>query len=261
VAGRLPTGPHEIALGKQAAATSGTGIGDRVDVAGPRRHADLTVVGLVVTPSIDGGPISNGYVVDRAALRALGWGPGCAQSVTDDCYEATAVSLRPGADLAAFERRLQRRHIKLDLPKPSAGVVLISEADGIPGWAAIGLAVVAAVGLAHALLATVSRRRRDLAITRAIGLDRRRVALIIVTEALVLGLLGAVGGTLMGVVAGRVAWRAAARAVGIGGDLPLPVGVVIGVGAAVVVISLVTSVLPAVLATRSVPADGLRSQE
>ena len=86
--------------------------------------------------------------------------------------------------------------------------------------------------------------------------------LIIVFEALVLGLLGAVGSSLVGVLAGRAAWDAAARAVGIGGArLPVPAGVVIGVAAGVVGLSLVMSVVPAILASRSVPAEGLKADD
>jgi ABC-type lipoprotein release transport system permease subunit len=260
VDGRLPAGPHEIALGEEAAGRVGVRLGDPVAVSGPRRDADLAVVGFVATPSIDGGPIVTGFVVDLAAVRALGWGPGCRADVSEDCFETTAVSFGRGTDPAAVERRLQHDHVRLDWPKPSADVILISQADAIPGWASIALAVVAALGLGHALLATVSRRRRDLAIMRALGLDRRRVGLVIVTEAMVLGLLGAVAGGLIGVVAGRAAWAAAARAVGIGGDLPLPAGVVIGVTGGVLVLAAAVSVLPAVLAGRSVPADGLRAE-
>jgi hypothetical protein len=260
VAGRLPVSDREIALGQDAASEVGIGLGDRIRVAGVHRHADLRVVGRVVTPSIDGGPISSGFVVDQAALRALGFGPGCTSDVTEDCYEVSAVSFRSGRDPAMVVRRLSRMRINLDRPKPSANVVLISEADTIPGWAALALAVVASVGLAHALFTTVARRRRDLAITRALGLGPRQAAMIIVTEAMVLGVIGAVVGTVTGVVAGRAAWRAAARAVGIGPDLSVPTGVVVGVGVGVLVLAFAISVVPAWLAARSTPGDGLRAE-
>lgn len=258
VSGRLPVGTAEIALGSDTAERLGAGVGSSVRASGPDGEADLRVVGLVALLGFDGDSVRSGWTTDRAAVDALGWGPGCNDE--QECFTTTAIAFRDGADIDEIIERLAAADVDVELPEPSAEVVLLAEADQIPGMAAAGVAVVAAAGLLHAVAVTVSRRRHELSIVRAIGFDRRQSAGVLVAEALAAGVAGALLGGLVGATAGRLAWQAAARAIGIGPQLPgiapLTAAVVVGV----VVLALLTGLWPAVRAARLPAAAGLQEE-
>lgn len=256
VAGTPPSGPGQLALGVNAAERLGAGIGDEVEVAGPEgQRARATVTATFAFPSYDGDSIGSAWLADRTLVDGVGWPPGCND---EECFEGEAVTLRDGADVEAFEERMRRAGIDLTLPAPPPDVVLVGEADTLPTVAAAGLAVIAVLGLGHTLAITIERRRRELAVTRALGFERRHVRLVIHMEAAVLGLAGAVAGALIGVVVGRASWRQAAERIGIGPTLRVPVGLVAGVAAGVLLICLLLSLLPARAAARRVPAAALR---
>ena len=260
VQGRLPTGTGEIALGKDTADLAGARIGSTVSVKGPDGIASLLdVVGIVAFPAIDSDALASGFLAERAAMDALGWPEGCNDEA--ECFNPVALSFRPGADLDQVRERLVDGGVDVDLAEPGREVVIVGEAAQVPAFGAAGVGLVAAVSLAHTLSVTVTRRRREMAVARAIGFGRRQSAGVIVAQALTLGVVGGVAGGIAGVVAGRSAWQAAARSIGIGPALPSIAALAVAVVAAVLVLSLVLSVLPALRAARTSPAAGLRSDE
>lgn len=258
VSGRLPVGTTEIALGSDTAERLGVDIGSLVRASGPDGDADLRVVGLVALMGFDGDSVRSGWTTDRAAVDALGWGPGC--NSEQECFTTTAIAFRDGADVDGVVERLAAEDIDVELPEPSAEVVLLAEADQLPGAAAAGVAVVAGAGLLHAVAVTVTRRRHELSIVRAIGFDRRQSAGVLLVEALAVGTVGAVLGGLVGGTTGRLAWQAAARAIGIGPQLPGIGALIAVVVGGVVALSLVIGVWPAIRAARQPAAIGLREE-
>ena len=256
IRGRLPSGAEEIGLGIDTADRLGVDVGDTVRIDGPSGTGDLRVVGLLVVPSVDSEPITQGWHLDREALDAVGFEPGC-NSI--DCYQSLAVSWRPGADVDAATARLEEVGLRVVLPEPGPEVILISHADQLPSIAAIGVGLLAVIGLVHTLAVTVRRRRRDLAVGRALGFRPRQSAAVLLTEGLALGVVGAAVGGLLGTIVGRAVWRTAATAMGIGSQLPPTTGLVAAVVISVVVLSVLAAVIPAVQAARLRPADGLRS--
>jgi hypothetical protein len=259
VQGRLPAGLSEIALGSATTDALRAGIGATVEAARPEGGtARMTVVGIAAFPSVDGDSLAAGWTADRSAIDALGWPPGCNDEA--ECTERYAVTWRDGADVKAAAARLMGLGLTVDAPAPGAAVVLIGEADALPRVAAGVVALVAVVGLTHTLAVTIARRRRELAVVRALGFDRRQVRRVLHAEGLVLGVVGALTGGLAGVIIGGLAWRAAARAIGIGPHLPSSVGLVLAVLASVVALAALLSVVPARFAVRSAPAVGLREE-
>lgn len=259
VEGRLPHGTREIALGKATAGRFDLEIGDDVEISGPVGDASVSVVGVVATPSQDGDSISAGWAIDRAALDAVGWGPGCNDD--QECFSPTVVSFRPGADVDAILGRLEPQGLDVAVAEPSPEIILLDEVERVPSAAAAGVAVVALVGLLHAVTVTLSRRRHDLGIVRALGFDRRDTRGVVVTEGLTIGIVGSVIGACLGVVAGRRAWIAAAHMIGIGPRLPSVWGLAAEVVGAVVVMAVLISVWPARRAARLSAAVGLRSDQ
>ena len=258
VEGRLPEGDDEIALGRDTARDLGVGIGDSVRAAGPERTRSLEVVGIAAFPAFDSDAIARGWVAERDAVTALGWGDGCNDEA--ECFETVAVSYRDSADADAVIARLRERDVEIDGAAPGLEVTLISEADQVPGLAAAGVGVIAAVGLLHALTATVNRRRRELSTMRAIGFRRAQASGVIMAEALTLGLLGAVVGGLLGYAIGRGAWTGAAEHIGIGPSLPSTLLLTLAVCATVVLLTVVLAIVPSVRAGRLSLADALRDE-
>src|SRR5262249_23483610 len=79
--------------------------------------------------------------------------------------------------------------------------------------ALVGLLALIAVG--HALFSGVRRRRRELAVLKALGFDRRQVRATIAWQATTIALVGLVIGIPLGIVVGRYGWTLAARNIGV----------------------------------------------
>ena len=59
-------------------------------------------------------------------------------------------------------------------------------------------ALIGGVGVMNIMLATVTERRKEIGVRRAIGATRRRIILLFLTETVILSTLGGVGGLLLG---------------------------------------------------------------
>ena len=68
------------------------------------------------------------------------------------------------------------------------------------------MSIVAVATLVHALVTTVHRRRRDLAVLRALGLTRRQVLATVGWQAVVIVAAAAIVAVPLGVAAGRWGW-------------------------------------------------------
>jgi ABC-type lipoprotein release transport system permease subunit len=110
------------------------------------------------------------------------------------------------------------------------------------------------------LAASVRRRRRDLALLKALGLTRRQVAAAISWQATVAAVVGAVVGVPLGVVIGRQLWIAFAHninAVPVP-SVPVPTLIVVAVGA--LVFANLVAALPGRSAARTPVALVLRTE-
>jgi hypothetical protein len=81
----------------------------------------------------------------------------------------------------------------------------------IPALLALGLAAGAVAALGLTLVASVRRRRRDLALLRTLGFTQRQLGATIAWQASVAGSVGVVLGVPLGVVAGEWLWTLFAR--------------------------------------------------
>ncbi|MFP8890867.1 ABC transporter permease [Natrialbaceae archaeon A-CW2] len=121
----------------------------------------------------------------------------------------------------------------------------------IVGIAAISL-VVGSIGIANIMLVSVTERTREIGIMKAVGAQNRDILTLFLSEAVILGVIGAVLGTALGLAVGYLgAWYI---------DLPLvyPFEYVILAIAAGIGVGVVSGLYPAWRAARTDPIDALR---
>ena len=122
------------------------------------------------------------------------------------------------------------------------------------------LALFGASTLAHLLVVSVSCRRREIGILKALGFVRRQIGLVVVWQASVLAVIGIIVGIPLGVLIGRAVWQTFANNLGAVPVSETPI-VIIGVlvGGVIIVANLI-AVLPALVTARLNPEQLLRTQ-
>lgn len=265
VEGRAPTRPDEIALGSRDLDRLDVGIGDSV-VATTEDGQDvsLQVVGQAVYPGLgtysgaDRTELARGAAVTVDALRQLGAG-----------FEARslAVAYTAGVEPDRVADELLRR---MDMP-PDAGFIILSEqrpgdivslgrVRDVPLLLAGLLAVLAAAGLAHGLLGSLRRGRRDLAVLTTLGFTKRQMIGAVAWQAATAAVVALVVALPVGVASGRTAWTLLADDLGIPPTATTPLVALAAVVGATAIIAIGVTVIPARHAARLRPAAVLRTE-
>lgn len=253
VRGRLPTRPDEVAAGRAVLHAAGADLGDDLQV-GPPDGPPLRVVGQVALPLVDDrSGVGRGVIVhpevidDLAAPGSVGdhlvvsWGP----EVTDVAAANAALEDRSGAPVTGGR-----------LP---AEVNNLASVESLP-WAVAGLlAAQAALALGHGLVTAVRRRRRDLAVLRAVGFTPRDVGATIAWHAVTVVALGLLAGVPAGIVIGRMAWRTVTGTVGVVDAPTIPLLSLSMAAVGAIAIAVLVALVPARMAARHRPAAHLRS--
>lgn len=267
-AGRMIAAPGEIVLGTATADQLHVSIGDNVNSSsGPLRvvgsatfptigvvhgdHTSLGIGGIVVTEQVPG------YDRNKANVPPDQYGP-----------NVLFVRFRDGVDRAAAAARLQQLTPEFSdfgdsVVTPvqrSAEIVNANAITGSSTLLAVGVAAAALASFALAFALLVRRRRRDLALLKAIGFSGRQVTIAVASHATTIVVSGLVIGVPLGVALGRVIWTQFADQLDV---LAHPVVPVLTL-AIVVVVALMTANAIAVVATRrarTVPAATVLHQE
>ncbi|HYV81744.1 MAG TPA: FtsX-like permease family protein, partial [Streptosporangiaceae bacterium] len=131
--------------------------------------------------------------------------------------------------------------------------------SGLPVALALLLTLLAIGTVAHTLVTSVRRRRRELAILKTIGFVARQVRATVAWQATAIAGASLAVGLPLGVVAGRSAWSLFATQVAIE---PVPVisPLVLLAIPAIIVVANAVAALPARAAARSQPATALRTE-
>jgi putative ABC transport system permease protein len=192
-----------------------------------------------------------------------------ASDLTDADRKITGILLRlptrPGSDAsAAIQQQFDalRRDTAITVAQPAQQIDrlrgIVGNIDGI--FIALGVAVLVSSGISIllALYNSMAERRRQIAVLRAIGLSRGRVQGMIVTEACLIGLAGAVTGVVLSIVGGALAAAALKARIGLVVQPDVDPRATLIVLAGAVLLAGLASVLPAILAYRTPVADNLR---
>jgi hypothetical protein len=281
LAGRAPSSPGEIALGAQTLRAIHRQVGqtvqvvvDQVTTSGPVAVTPRTmrIVGVTVFPAFVRGSfaptdLGTGAVVPAAVLSEP-FGPAhCTER--DVCYNFFLIRYRPGTDLTAATTKLRAAAALLGCPFTSCAVTADQRPGDIKNYAAVRdtplvlgavLALLAVGTLAHVLLTSVRRRRRDLAVLKTLGLVRSQLLRVVAWQASALAAAALLIGLPLGVLAGRWAWALFARSAGVAGlpDVPVPL-VLLAVPATLALANLIAAG-PGWDAARLRPAAVLRTE-
>ena len=251
VAGRPAERLGEIALGPRTADRLGLGVGDSVavrPVSGP--PVALRVVGIVVYRGDSDDPLGEGGVVVTGQLRALATG---AQPLVNAYLLAT-----PGrADFLFRElsSRLEVHGTATPLEIRNLGDLLM-----LPGVLALVLAAVGGAAVVHVLLATGRRHGRDLAVLTVLGATPGQVRATLAVAALATVLPAVLVGVPVGLGVARIVWWEIATSTGVGGDVAVPVAVLVAIGPGLLVGALLAAAVPAAQAVRTPPATVLAGE-
>jgi ABC-type lipoprotein release transport system permease subunit len=122
------------------------------------------------------------------------------------------------------------------------------------------LGVLGALTLAHLLITSIHRRRRDLAILKAIGLTSPQVRRTITWQSSTIATVAALIGIPIGMAIGRTAWTMFADQLGVIARPETPALELVGLLVAALVTANVISLVPARLAARTEPAELFRAE-
>ena len=255
--GHEPGRPSEVALGATTLRRLGKHIGDTVALAvSPGQLSQRRrVVGRMV---LSAGPLDSaiapgkGAVVDIEAFRRL------APEVAPQVF---LVRLDPATDRSRTIDGLQRAFPgTLIRPLAHPDISDVQRVGYLPGLLA-GLVALLALGtVTHALVSSVRRRRRDLAVLKTLGFLQRQVSATVAWQATAFATAALLAGVPLGVAGGRWAWRLVATSLGVVPEPVVPPLGVLAIAAGALLTANLIAAGPGWVAGRLRPAFVLRSE-
>jgi len=262
VEGHPPRNARQATLDESAAEEAGLGIGDRLKVASVERLSSYRIVGLTKLGEASwGGASIAGLTLPEAQRITAKRGE----------FDQILIAADEGVSEATLKRRVQARVADPSLLVETAKENAERNSDQIRsdlGFLRIALLVFAFVALFvgaflifNTFSITVAQRITEFGMLRTLGASRGQILSSVVIEALAIGVLGA----LVGLAGGfAIAKGLNALFVAIGIDLPTT-GLVIETRTILVslaigiVVTLVSSLVPALRSTRVPPIAALRA--
>jgi ABC-type antimicrobial peptide transport system permease subunit len=186
-----------------------------------------------------------------------------AQAVSGKPQQVNAflLKLRPDADIDQLRQRIERRFEELTT---TTSADFAQEQDMLQyvyvfSWSVSLIAVViGAVGVMNTVLMSVFERTREFGVLRAIGWHPLRILLMVLSESLVVSLIGGALGALLGIAAVRAVGNVPA----VSGLLPatIPPSTLVQGFAVALALGLVGGAFPAWKASQLLPAEAIRSE-
>ena len=267
---------NQIVLGASTLAQLHKHVGDTVllnnGVAKPTR---LKIVGTATLPAIGQLAslhleIGTGAVVLETLMPAPDFGFFANPHQRVQLPQAVLIRLRPGADAAAARRSLLQIATKAQNPEAGppnlvsvqrpAEIVNYRTMGNTPAWLGAALAAGAVAALGLTLLASVRRRRRDLALFKTLGFTRRQLAATVAWQASVAVALGVLIGAPLGIIIGRALWNRFAGALHVVPEPTVPVLTIALIGVGALVIANLVAAIPGRQAARTHTAVLLRAE-
>ncbi len=286
LSGHQMDGGAQIVLGPATLAQLHKRVGDTVVVQGDGIPAvRLRVVGTATLPTI-GEVISVHPTMSTGALIPTSAVPPALEDQFGPASGPNAVFIRlqPGSDPAAAQRSPEKiAHTALQLfrspqsvaqggldaygltiqllgPQRPAEIVNYRSMGTTPGLLAGGLAVGAVAALGLTLVASVRRRRREMALLKTFGFTHRQLAAAVAWQATVVAVVGLVVGIPLGIALGRFLWDAFAHQLSVVVDPTVAIVPLALVALGAIVLANLVAALPGRIAARTPTALVLRAE-
>ncbi len=256
--GRLARGRDEIALGAATLRQLHRTVGQTVDATtGNGSTRRLHIVGETLLPSLNPNNVALG-ADGGAALTTAG-------------LVRLDPNLRNETDFVLVRFASQGSLHKLLEHYPSSAYTVTGAAApgdiasyrdvrATPLILALLLTILGVGVLAHLLVTSVRTNRRELAVLKSMGCRRRQLRAMVIVQALLLSLVAAAIGLVIGIALGRGAWTRFVAGIGLPPATQIPTGALAALVAITLVSAALIAYLPARAATRVVAARVLHSE-
>ncbi len=246
--GRLPRSSREVMLGTKTLERVGQPVGGRAAVRVGRTVARYRIVGRGVFPDYgDAARLGEGAFMSVGGARRL---------VIDAKENLFLLRLKHGVDRRATLDRF--RTALQPVPSRASGrpreLTDLARVRSLPLVLAAILGILAAATLAHALLTSVRRRRRELAILKTLGMRRGQIARVVAWQTSTLVALALLVGIPLGMIAGRFAWNTFADGLGVPRAPAYPWVLIIAAVPVALLLGNAIAAVPAWIAGRTRPA-------
>ncbi len=261
--GNPPRQAGDIVLGQRTLAAIHARIGDTVSVSviGLHRQVLRTIAGTAVFPAL-GDTTELGTGAELTVGGLVGLAPA---GLPFPPFGGLVVRFGPGISaqqgISALATRIDRLGpFAVAGPATPADLVNFGQVQDLPLLLGLSLGVVALLTLMHLLLTLVRRRRRDLAVLRAIGFTPRQIQAAVAWQGATLTALALILGVPVGIVCGRLAWRIFVGQLGIPPVVVIPLLSLAIMVAGALTLAIAVAAAPGRSATRTRPAEVLRAE-
>ena len=197
-----------IIVARNFVARFGLNVGDKVHIDTPTGILERPIAGVIEDYSSEKGIV----FMDRALYK---------QYWRDSAVDIMDVSLKPGVDPGAFKTELQRtlrgEHRAFVYTNAEYKRWVLNLIDGffVLNYLQMGIAIiVAGLGIINTLIISVSERKRELGVIRAIGGLKGQIRKMVFLEAIAIAFIGVAVGALGGMLSTYFLVRTAATMIG-----------------------------------------------
>ncbi|MBF6600710.1 MAG: ABC transporter permease [Dehalococcoidia bacterium] len=242
-----PTATDQVMLGWRASSDLQKGVGDTINIDGN----NFRVVGIFSTGQVFGDSAS---MLPLPALQGYERKPG---AVT-----LAFVKTKPGANIAALRKRIEKDSPEMATVKTESDFGRVDRNLSLISAANVGITILAlvigAIGVMNTMVMSVFERTREFGVLRAVGWTRARLIALVMSEALLISLVGAAVGVALGFIAIKGIQRVPAL---VGVFQPnYPAGIFGRALGLAVGMAFVGALYPAIRAALLVPMDALRHE-
>jgi hypothetical protein len=264
----------EIDIGTTTLAAARSHVGSQVQLSvtnlkGKAHTQAFTVAGSVaIPPDLDLGGPGDGAIVLLSGLESVACSSTnasnpCIKEINQKLDTANSwnieIGVAAGAAGNSTVKQLDHRSASyLNIETLPTNLVNFGQAVDFPLLLGGTLALFGATMLTHLLFVSVSRRRRQYALLRVLGMYRRQVAATLCWQSVTVAIVGVVLGVPIGVAAGREVWHAFAYRLGVVPAEVVSVTAILWLVAGIVAGGFLLSLVPSLMATRVHPAEALR---